>query len=339
MHDHMKHITRPELREIRSLKTSPRTALSDSTSDRSLPEMDPSAPERKSGSASWPWLSSAGLALLLTASCGDAPAGQSTSTTKQDAPSVQYEGSVLYGRFCLSCHGEDGYGDGVSAELLTIKPRDFSAGVFKFRSTIDGMPSDADLFRTISQGIGGTEMGSYETLPPEAINALVAHVKELTVGELELSDEEEADDLVGVKEVYEEDGWYYAAINWFEFKGVGEELVVPEPPTPTEELVARGTELFTGLASCNTCHGDEGLGDGASAADLVDDWGFPISPRNFKEDFFKGGTDPEDIYRRVMLGIPGTPMPASGEVLTEPEDPWALVYYVLKLKGNLYIPR
>lgn len=339
MHDHMRHITRPELRGIRSLKTSPRTALSDSTSDRSLPEMDPSAPERKSGSASWPWLSSAGLALLLTASCGDAPAGQSTSTTKQDAPSVQYEGSVLYGRFCLSCHGEDGYGDGVSAELLTIKPRDFSAGVFKFRSTIDGMPSDADLFRTISQGIGGTEMGSYETLPPEAINALVAHVKELTVGELELSDEEEADDLVGVKEVYEEDGWYYAAINWFEFKGVGEELIVPEPPTPTEELVARGKELFTGLASCNTCHGDEGLGDGASAADLVDDWGFPISPRNFKEDFFKGGTDPEDIYRRVMLGIPGTPMPASREVLTEPEDPWALVYYVLKLKGNLYIPR
>ena len=301
-------------------------------------ESGPGSRERRGWSAARTWAPGAALALLLGSGCGDAPA-QPGETEAREAPSVEYDGSVLYGRFCLSCHGEEGYGDGVSAVMLTVQPRDFTVGVFKFRSTVGGMPSDEDLFRTVSLGIGGTEMSSYENLPPEAIWALVAHVKKLTVGEIELSDEEEADQYAGVQEVIEDDGWYYALVNWFEFRGVGEPLVVPEPPTPTEELVARGKELFTGLATCNTCHGDEGLGDGTSAAELVDDWGFPISPRNFKEDIFKGGSEPEDIYRRVMLGIPGTPMPSSKDLLKEPQDPWALVYYVLKLKGRLYIPK
>jgi cytochrome c oxidase cbb3-type subunit I/II len=293
---------------------------------------------------SWTPITAAALLLgsgLLGSGCGEAPAGAAGSegSSETETAKVEYDGSVLYGRFCLSCHGEEGFGDGVSAKMLTVKPRDFTRGVFKFRSTLGQMPSDEDLFRTIAEGVGGTEMSPYEHLPPEAIWALVEHVKGLTVGEIELYDEEEAADYEGVEEVIEDDDTFYARINWFKFRGTGEPLVVPEPPTPTEELVARGKELFTGLATCNTCHGDEGLGDGASAPDLVDDWGFPISPRNFKEDIFKGGSQPEDIYRRVMLGIPGTPMPASKDVLEHPEDPWALVYYVLKLKGRLYIPK
>ena len=276
--------------------------------------------------------------MLITASCGESPAATSEDEDSTES-TVQYEASVLYERYCLSCHGEEGYGDGVSSALLTIKPRDFSMGIFKFRTTLGGMPTDEDLYRTIEQGVGGTEMSPYENLPPEAINELVAYVKKLTVGEIEVTDEEEAKELEGLVEVIEDDGWYYARINWFEFRDVGEKITVPEPPKPTQELVDRGKELFTGIATCNTCHGDEGLGDGTAGQDLVDDWGVPIKPRNFKEDQFKGGSDPEDLYLRVVIGIPGTPMPSSRGVITDPEDVWAIVYYVLKLKGRLYIPK
>ncbi|MDP6763055.1 MAG: cytochrome c [Planctomycetota bacterium] len=279
--------------------------------------------------------------MLISVSCGDSSASpdEADNPGASEEATVQYEASVLYERYCLSCHGEEGYGDGVSSPLLFIKPRDFSMGIFKFRTTLGGMPTDEDLYRTIEEGVGGTEMSPYENLPPEAINELVAYVKKLTVGEIEVADEEEAKELEGLQEVIEDDGWYYARINWFEFRGVGEKITVPEPPKPTQELVDRGKELFTGIATCNTCHGDEGLGDGTAGQDLVDDWGVPIKPRNFKEDQFKGGSDPEDLYLRVVIGIPGTPMPSSRGVITDPEDVWAIVYYVLKLKGRLYIPK
>ncbi|HIK61825.1 MAG TPA: cytochrome c, partial [Planctomycetes bacterium] len=127
------------------------------------------------------------LTILIGSSCSEAPAEGVTSTDPEghsEEASPQYDGSVLYGRFCLSCHGETGIGDGVSAKMLTIKPRDFTAGIFKFRSVVEGLPTDADLARTIAKGIGGTEMSAYETLPPEAIDALVQHVKSLTVGNI-----------------------------------------------------------------------------------------------------------------------------------------------------------
>lgn len=284
----------------------------------------------------------AALTFLIGSSCSEAPAEAGTAAdsegqSKGAAP--QYEGSVLYGRFCLSCHGETGIGDGVSATMLTIKPRDFTAGIFKFRSVVEGLPTDADLARTIAKGIGGTEMSAYETLPPEAIDALVQHVKSLTVGNIEVADEEEAQELPGLVEVIEDKGTFYARVNWFELRGSGAPLVVGTPPKPTAEMVARGKELFEGIAACVTCHGKEGRGDGDAGKDLKDDWGFSITPRNFTEDILKGGDDLQDIYQRIMLGIPGTPMPASGELLGGPDDAWAIVYYVQKLRRKLYIPK
>lgn len=285
--------------------------------------------------------------MLLTSlsSCGDAPAASasdqaSTPAVATESPAPQrYDGSVLYGRYCLSCHGEKGIGDGVSAKMLTIQPRDFTAGIFKFRSVSEGLPSDADLARTIRQGIGGTEMSAYDTLPPEAIDALVAHVKTLTVGEIELWDEDDAKDMPGVREVYEDEGTWYARVNWFEVRGVGEPLEISPAPKPTQALVDRGKELYEGVAACVTCHGPLGHGDGSAGQDLKDEWGFPIKARNFTSDQFKGGDSLEDIYRRVMLGIPGTPMPSSKDLLPEPTDPWALVYYIQKLRGKIYIPK
>ena len=111
-------------------------------------------------------------------------------------------------------------------------------------------------------------------------------------------------------------------------------------PEPTAELLARGRELHMDAngGNCYSCHGDLGLGDGASAWEevdgvsqrIVDDWGEEIIPRNLTSGIYRGGRRPIDIYRRISIGITGTPMPAVPDTLTE-EDRWAIVHYVLSL--------
>ena len=50
-----------------------------------------------------------------------------------------------------------------------------TAGVYKFRSTMSGqLPTDDDLFRTITLGIAGTSMDHYAVLPERDRRALVA---------------------------------------------------------------------------------------------------------------------------------------------------------------------
>ncbi len=82
-------------------------------------------------------------------------------------PHVPWEhpGSVAMGRdiyamACVMCHGVDGKGDGSVGPMLSPRrapqPRDFTAGVFKFRSTPSGeLPITADLYRTVTEGIAG----------------------------------------------------------------------------------------------------------------------------------------------------------------------------------------
>jgi len=146
--------------------------------------------------------------------------------------------------------------------------------------------------------------------------------------------------------------------------GSHEELVAMLAGDSGETLkqsIERGRELFVGtVASCSKCHGTSGRGDGQEADydDWTKDWttriglkpdqqsdlipliargGLPprtIKPRNFEEGVFRGGADPEDLYRRLNQGIAGTPMPAvtlvSGQL--EEEDIWHLINFVRSLE-------
>lgn len=55
-------------------------------------------------------------------------------------------------------------------------------------------------------------------------------------------------------------------------------------------------------------------------------------PRNLSRGVYKGGGEKHELYRRIMLGIPGTPMPAS-TTLTEPEV-LDLINYVQSLAND-----
>ncbi|MDB4533444.1 cytochrome c [Vicingaceae bacterium] len=94
----------------------------------------------------------------------------------------------LYREHCAQCHGISGGGAGPTAAFLNPYPRDFRLGVFKFKSTKLGRkPTDEDLRRTLVNGIPGTGMPSFRTLPDSEIDSLIDYVKYLSIrGQVEL---------------------------------------------------------------------------------------------------------------------------------------------------------
>jgi mono/diheme cytochrome c family protein len=125
--------------------------------------------------------------------------------------------------------------------------------------------------------------------------------------------------------------------------------------TPLKQSIAKGRELFLSeVSACVKCHGKDGQGDGPQIDydDWTKDWTLrigidpldeaaqvplvargalpprKITPRDFRQGLYRGGSEPEHIYRRIAAGIDGTPMPAA----TLPEqDIWHLVNYVRSL--------
>jgi cytochrome c oxidase cbb3-type subunit I/II len=209
-------------------------------------------------------------------------------------------GREVYQTRCVGCHGVKGDGNGVAATFLSPRPRDFTVGVFKFRTTPSGsLPTDGDLFRTVTRGVRWTAMPTWHELPDKERLAVVAFIKTFSPR----WKDEMPEPL----------------------------LLIGDPPKATPELVARGKDLYV-KAKCFQCHGPGGKGDGPSAAELKDLAGFPIRPADFTRGQFKGGSNVRDIYRTMSLGLDGAPMPSFADSMSEPER-WAISYYVLSLSA------
>ena len=189
------------------------------------------------------------------------------------------EGRGIYRSACAPCHGLRGDGQGPAARSINPKPRDFTAGVFKLRTTPSGaLPTDSDLFRTISEGVPGTWMPAWEELLSENQRwAVLAYLKTLVPDyQLEFAEEEPIDLPGGA-----------------------------QPGANAEE----GRFVYLAL-KCWDCHGMKGRGDGPAAGTLEDDLGRSISPYDFTRGDYKGGGRPTDLYRTLRTGLSGTPMPA-----------------------------
>jgi mono/diheme cytochrome c family protein len=93
----------------------------------------------------------------------------------------------LYREHCAHCHGITGDGNGPTASFLNPYPRDYRAGLFKFKSTPIGYrPLHDDLKKIVIEGIPGTAMPSFRLLSDQEIEALVEYVKYLAIrGETE----------------------------------------------------------------------------------------------------------------------------------------------------------
>lgn len=233
--------------------------------------------------------------------------GRAQSTVGLQAGSnVELDGAAgqrIYSNHCLQCHGLAGDGDGNAAYLLFPKPRDFTAGIYKFTSTASGdPPTDSDLKRTVHQGMPGTSMPSFgAVLSDEQISRVVDYIRE------------------------------------FEPPHPAPRVIIPEQPQDLSVDIENGKLLFTNLG-CVQCHGEDGMADTPTAKTLTDTWGEPNPPAPLAYGIFKGGDNLEDVFRTILAGIKGTAMPAFApfigqQNLTE-QSFWDLAAYVLSLAEN-----
>ncbi len=236
---------------------------------------------------------------FLVAMCGVLCAAQDSRVGKLAGNAKR--GKALYERYCIFCHGPSGDGRGESAPFLDPKPRDFTKAVFKCRSTPSGdLPLDSDLYDTISRGIHASGMPSWKPLLRQERVDLVAYIKTFSSA---FQEEKPA-----------------AAVE-----------IPPEPPD-SPESIQRGAELFQSM-NCWSCHGKDGRGHGPSAATLTDSKGYPITPFDFTSGRrFKCGDSNRDMFRDLVTGLDGTPMP-SFESAMNPNQRWDVVHYIRSLSN------
>jgi len=255
---------------------------------------------RANKSMQWMFLAAALLALpsLALAQKGDVRIGKVTGH--------EAAGKQLYFRYCWGCHGFHGDGNGENGPYLNILPRNFVAATFKCRSTPTGtLPTDEDLYDSVGRGFNNSNMPAWNSLTKQQRADMVAFIKTFSP-------------------------------RWKTDKP-GDPLKVPAEPAVTLDSIKHGKELFTKL-ECWKCHGQEGRGDGPSAATLTDSNDQPIRPYNFAAGSrFKCGATNHDLYKIFMTGLDGTPMPSFADVI-KPEDAWDLVHYLRTLQVTTKSP-
>ncbi len=230
-----------------------------------------------------------------------APGPAAPAAPRAASPDLLTLGQRVYVKQCAACHGLDGRGDGEAAYLLYPKPRDFVGAKYRLVSTWERIPTDEDLFRTISRGMPGSAMPSWGHLPEAERWALVHYVKAFAATPLVVPP---AADPQGEGEA-----------------GRGVIRVVPRPPFTPE---ARRLALERYADACASCHGKAGRGDGTD--EQKDDLGYPTRPRDLTVGVFKGDPEPVQLYRRLVAGMPGSPMPMSDWAYGS--DAWHLVSLV-----------
>lgn len=211
-------------------------------------------------------------------------------------------GRQLYMEKCAQCHGDTGQGDGVAAPFMRPMPRDFTAGIFKVRTTPSGqLPTDDDMRRVIRDGMPYTGMPAWPSLSEREISNLIYFIKTFN------------DDFSGPY-------------------GVPDVIEIPSPPRFSEESAERGRVVYE-ENQCFDCHGDLGRGDGPSAITLQDQWDNHIRPADLTKRWtYVGGSTRRDIYRTFTTGLDGSPMPSY--TIDPMEDRWALVDYVYSLSRD-----
>ncbi len=241
------------------------------------------------------------IALLCAVSMGSVRAAAQDAAAQDVGTEAQREsGKTLYLRNCAQCHGENGDGVGYATPHLSPRPRDFTMGNFKVRSTPSGaLPTHQDLVNIIRRGMPYTSMPAWPDLSDQEVSDLAYY---LTTFSPDFSNPARA----------------------------AQPLPLPSAPATTTESIELGKTLYE-ETGCGECHGTLGRGDGPSAETLVDELDYPIRSADLTQSWtFRGGSSREDIYRTMTTGLNGTPMPSFDEALS-PEQRWAITDFMVSL--------
>lgn len=191
-------------------------------------------------------------------------------------------GKVVYDKYCVGCHGVEGDGNGPASPRLAVKARDFTRGIYKFRSTDSGsLPLETDIHRTITRGLSQVSMPAFPLMPETEKLAVIEYIKS-----------------------------FYP--RWDAEAPERKVVEVPRAPTDLYEAkrIARGRATYLAMG-CANCHGQDGAGTHATQTEYVDAWGNKVRAFNFTRGRLKAGDDPEDIYRTFHAGLRSV-MPAFG---------------------------
>lgn len=219
-------------------------------------------------------------------------------STSQRAPQRAQE---LYEQQCATCHGSQGMGDGPAAYLLSPSPRDFSSGRFRLVSTVNGVPTHDDVVATLKRGMPGSAMPPWDWMSAEDIDLLADHV-------LDLAFEGQVTNLLAWAVEQDEEMSEQQARDLVHSRLTPGELVDVGTAAPSDPVTLQaGRRLY--MKWCAPCHGADGTGSGVE--EQWNDNGSPTNPRDFTAGIFKGGTSHTDLVRRLLAGMPGSPMPAA----------------------------
>ena len=211
---------------------------------------------------------------------------------------AQPRGKAVYDKHCTECHGAEGKGDGPAAASLAPRPRDFSSGKYKIRSTDTGsVPSDDDLMRSVRQGLYATAMPAWDRILSDAdIRDVVEYIKAMSP----------------------------------QFSTPPKVVVLGNGTPSSPASIDHGRQVYDRMR-CGTCHGTDGRGTGAVTTEFQDDWKQPLPAADLTESWtFRGGATSRDVYLRFRTGMSGTPMPSFAEAATDAEM-WDLANYVVSL--------
>jgi DMSO reductase family type II enzyme heme b subunit len=229
------------------------------------------------------------IMVLLFGVSGEAFAQQKPAAT----PEALLKGKEIYMERCWFCHGLEGKGDGPVADYLNPRPRDFTSGMYKIRTTKDGeAPLDEDLFRTVARGMPATAMQGFEAVLNEVERWQVIYF-----------------------------------IKSFDKERFATPPEKAELGSEKKGLAEKGKAVYQ-KTKCWECHGQQGRGDGSSARKLKDEWDRPILPADLTKGWqYKGGNSVKDIFTRFTTSMDGTPMPSFADTLSVGER-WDLAAYV-----------
>ena len=245
----------------------------------------------------------AGFVVLTVSLCATVTNSARAAAQDVGTDAQRESGKQLYLKYCSQCHGEKGDGDGYATPHLYPRPRNFTTGKFKIRSTPTGaLPTHQDIVNVIRRGMPYTSMPAFTAFTDQEVSDL-AHF--ITTFSSDFANPANAPQPVPL----------------------------PSAPGVSNESTELGKKLYV-ETGCVKCHGTLGRGDGPSAATLVDDWGLQIRPANLAQSWtFRGGSTREDIFRTMSTGFNGTPMPGFHEAQT-PEQRWAITDYIVSLSGD-----
>jgi mono/diheme cytochrome c family protein len=225
----------------------------------------------------------------------DPPDGAPTTPAPAPTEATRQLGDALYASHCSACHGAKGDGRSALAAELRPAPADFTRAVYKLRSTPSGgLPTDRDLFQTLTRGLHGTAMQPWRRLTEVERWALVGKLKSFSPR--------------------------------FRTEPPVPPVSVPAAPRETIDLEDRGARLYRRVG-CGSCHGEAGeVNQAARDVFRRDPARRKVRIRDFTRGRFIRGIEMQDIFLTLRVGVAGTPM-APYDNLSD-ADVWALAAHV-----------